>query len=79
MAQLIDSHHHAFFPHDSVKCTFLSLIQHNCLDSSRVFHTLFHFFILVENSPHVVALQDVPLWRGLSPVAKGYKVFFPPP
>jgi len=79
VAQPIDSHHHAFLPLDSVKFTFLSLVQHNCLGSSSVFHTLFSFITSVENSPHVVALQDVPFWRGLPPVAKGYKFFFPLP
>jgi len=44
-------------------CLNLSIVQHNCLGSSNVFQTLFSFFTLVESSLHIVALQDIPLWR----------------
>jgi len=32
----------------------------------------------VESSPHIVALQDIPLWRNCPPVFRNYKCFFPP-
>jgi len=59
-------------------CLILSIIQHNCLGSSNVFQTLFSFFTSVESSPHIVALQDIPLWRNCPPVFRNYKCFFPP-
>jgi len=36
------------------------------------------FFTLVESSPHIVALQDIPLCRNCPPVFRTYKCFFPP-
>jgi len=36
------------------------------------------FFTSVESSPHIVALQDVPLERNCPPVFLNYKCFFPP-
>jgi len=59
-------------------CLNLSIVQHNCLGSSNVFQTLFSFFALVESSSHIVALQDIPLWRNCPPVFRNYKCFFPP-
>jgi len=59
-------------------CLNLSVVQHNCLGSSNVFQTLFSFFTSVESSPHIVALQDIPLWRNCPPVFRNYKCFFPP-
>jgi len=59
-------------------CLNLSIVQHNCLRSSTVFQTLFSFFASVESSPHIVALQDIPLWRNCPPVFRNYKCFFPP-
>jgi len=59
-------------------CLNLSIVQHNCLGSSNVFQTLFSFFTLVESSTHIVALQDIPLWRNCPPVFRNYKCFFPP-
>jgi len=58
-------------------CLNLSIVQHNCLGSSNVFQTLFTFFASVESSPHIVALQDIPLWRNCPPVFRNYKCFFP--
>jgi len=59
-------------------CLNLSIVQHNCLSSSNVFQTLFSFFASVESSPHIVALQDIPLRRNCPPVFCNYKCFFPP-
>jgi len=59
-------------------CLNLSIVQHNCLGTSNVFQTLFSFFTSVESSPHIVALQDIPLWRNCPPVFRNYKCFFPP-
>jgi len=59
-------------------CFNLSIVQHNCLGSSNVFQTLFSFFPSVESSPHIVALEDIPLWRNCPPVFRNYKCFFPP-
>jgi len=59
-------------------CFNLSIVQHNCLGSSNVFQTLFSFFTTVESSPHIVALQDIPLCRNCPPVFRNYKCFFPP-
>jgi len=59
-------------------CLNLSIVQHNCLGSSNVFQTLFSFFTSVESSPHIVALQDIPLWRNCPPAFRNYKCFFPP-
>jgi len=56
----------------------LSIVQHNCLSSSNIFQTLLSFFTSVESSPHIVALQDIPLWRNSPPVFRNYKCFFPP-
>ena len=59
-------------------CINLAIVQHNCLGSSNVFQTLFSFFTSVESSPHILALQDVPLWRNCPTVFRNYKCFFPP-
>jgi len=54
------------------------MVQHNCLGSSNLFQTLFSFFTSVESSPHIPALQDIPLWRNCPPIFHNYKCFFPP-
>jgi len=59
-------------------CLNLSIVQHNCLGSSNVFQTLFSFFTSVESFPHIVALQDIPLWSNCPPVFRNYQCFFPP-
>jgi len=59
-------------------CLNHSIVQHNCLGSSNLFQTLFSFFTSVESSPHIVALQDIPLWRNCPPVFGNNKCFFPP-
>jgi len=59
-------------------CLNLSIVQHTCLGSSNLFQTLFSFFTSVESSPHIVTLQDIPLWRNCPPVCRNYKCFFPP-
>jgi len=59
-------------------CFNLSIVPHNSLGSSNVFQTLFTFFASAESSPHIVALQDIPLWRNCPPVFRNYKCFFPP-
>jgi len=59
-------------------CLNLSIVPHNCLGSSNVFQTLFSFFTMVESSPHIVPLQDIPLWRNCPPAFRNYKCFFPP-
>jgi len=59
-------------------CLNLSIVQHNCLGSRNVFQTLCSFFTSVESSPHIVALQDIPLWRNCPPVFRNYKCVFPP-
>jgi len=59
-------------------CLNLSIVQHKCLGSSNVFQTLFSFFTSVESSPHVVALQAIPLWRNSPPVFHNYSCFVPP-
>jgi len=58
-------------------CLNLSIVQHNCVGSSNVFQTLFSFFALVESSPLIVALQDIPLWKNCPPDFRNYKCFFP--
>ena len=59
-------------------CLHHSIVQHNCLRSSNVFQTPFSFFTSVESSPHIVALQDIPLWMNSPPVFPNYKCFVPP-
>jgi len=59
-------------------CLYLSIVQYNFLGSSNVFQTLFRFFTSVERSPHIVALQDIPLWRNCPPLFRNYKCFFRP-
>jgi len=59
-------------------CLNLSIVQHKCLSCSNVFQTLFTFFTSGESSPHIVALQDIPLWKNCPPVVRNYKGFFPP-
>jgi len=59
-------------------CLNVSIVQHNFLRSSNVFQTLYSFFTLVECSPHIVALQDIHLWKNSPPVFRHYKCFFPP-
>jgi len=36
------------------------------------------FFTSIESSPHIGALQDIPLWRNCLPVFRNYKCFLPP-
>jgi len=58
-------------------CLNLSIVQQNCLGSSNVFQTLFSFFASLESSPHIFALQDIPLWRNWPPLFRNDKCFFP--
>jgi len=44
-----------------------------------VFQTLFSCFTSVESSPHIVTLQDIPLWKNCPPVFRNSKCFFPFP
>ena len=59
------------------ECLNLAIVQDNCLGSSNDFQTLFSFVTSVESSPHIVALQDIPLWKNCPPVFRNYKCFFP--
>jgi len=59
-------------------CLNLSIVQHNCLGSSNVFQTPFSYFASVASSPHIVALNDIPLERNCPSVFRNYKCFFPP-
>jgi len=59
-------------------CLNLSIVQHNCLGSSNVSQTLFSFFTSLESSPHIVALEDSPLWTNCPPVFRHSKCFFLP-
>jgi len=59
-------------------CLNLSIVQHYCLGMCNVFQSLFRFFTWVESSPHIVALQDIPLWRNCPPVFRNSQCFFPP-
>jgi len=58
-------------------CLNLSIVQDNCLGSSNVFQTLFSFFTVVESSPHIVALQDIPFGGIVLLFFAIINVFFP--
>ena len=57
----------------------LSFIQHNCLGSWDVFLSLFNSFKGLPTPPHLVLLQDPPIFRNRLPSFAFYKAFAPPP
>ena len=56
----------------------LSVIQHNCLGSWDVFHSLFESFKEMCTYPSVVLLQDSPVSQARLPSFNGFLPFFPP-
>src|ERR1700709_551272 len=56
----------------------LFFIQHNCLGSWDVFLSLFNSFKRLPTPPHLVLLQDPPVFRNRLPSFAFYKAFAPP-
>jgi len=59
-------------------CLNPSLFSIIVLVAVMFFKLLLVFFNSVESSSHIVALQDIPLWKNSPPVFCKYKCFFPP-
>jgi len=57
---------------------FLSIIQHNCLGSWKVFLSLFESFKGATTYPSIVLLQEPPVNKAHLPSFNGFKFFFPP-
>jgi len=57
---------------------FLSIIQHNCLESGNVFLSLFESFKGTTTYPSIVLLQDPPVNKAHLPFFNGFKYLFPP-
>jgi len=57
---------------------FLSIVQHNCLGSWKVFLSLFESFKEATTYPSLVLLQDPPVNKARLPSFNGFKSFFPP-
>src|ERR1700710_903302 len=66
-------------PHDPSPLKQLSFVQHNCLGSWDVFLSLFNSFQKLPTPPHLVLLQDPPIFRNRLPSFAFYKAFAPPP
>ena len=56
----------------------LSFIQHNCLGSRNVFLSLLSNVSARKHDHVILCLQDLPLWKGLPPLARSFKCFHPP-
>src|SRR5437879_1251608 len=56
----------------------LSIVQHNCLGSWSVFLSLFNCLKSCHPIPHIVAIQDPPIWNSCLPSFHLFKVFYPP-
>ena len=57
---------------------YLSIIQHNSLESWDVFLSLFNSFASAKCPPDIVCLQDPPFWRSRLPSFQNYTSFAPP-
>jgi len=57
---------------------FLSIIQHNCLGSWKVFLSLFESFKEATTYPSIVLLQDPPVNNAHLPSCNSFKSFIPP-
>ena len=56
----------------------LSIVQHNCLGSLSVFLSLFNSLKACHPTPHIVAIQDPPVWNSRLPSFRMFKAFHPP-
>src|SRR5438309_8650289 len=56
----------------------LSIVQHNCLGSWSVFLSLFNSLKSWHPIPHIVAIQDPPVWNSLLPSFHMFKAFHRP-
>src|SRR5437879_1118177 len=56
----------------------LSIVQHNCLGSWSVFLSLFNSLKSCHPIPHIVAIQDPPIWNSRLPSFCMFKAFHPP-
>src|SRR5437868_8354985 len=56
----------------------LSIVQHNCLGSWSVFLSLFNSLKSCFPTPHIVAIQDPPVWDSRLPSFRMFKAFHPP-
>src|SRR5437868_7567573 len=56
----------------------LSIVQHNCLGSWSVFLSLFNSLKSCFPTPHIVAIQDPPVWNSRLPSFRMFKAFHPP-
>src|SRR5437588_3890044 len=56
----------------------LSIVQHNCLGSWSVFLSLFNSLKSCYPTPHIVAIQDPPVWNSRLPSFPMFKAFHPP-
>lgn len=54
----------------------LTVVQHNCVSNSCIFHTLFSE--LARSHPEVICIQDPLLFNDIPPAAPGFDVVFPP-
>src|SRR5437588_10759293 len=56
----------------------LSIVQHNCLGSWSVFLSLFNSLKSCFPTPHIVAIQDPPVWHSQLPSFRIFKSFHLP-
>src|SRR5437660_9696645 len=56
----------------------LSIVQHNCLGSWSVFLSLFNSLKSCHPIPHIMAIQDPPVWNSRLPSFHMFKAFHPP-
>src|SRR5437588_1560854 len=56
----------------------LSIVQHNCLGSWSVFLSLFNSLKACNTIPHIITIQDPPVWNSRLPSFRMFKAFHPP-
>ena len=55
------------------------VLQHNCQKSWNAIEILFSFCVSLPHPPDIVALQEIPYWKGRIPSHPLYQGFVPPP
>src|SRR5205807_3270793 len=56
----------------------LPIVQHNCLGSWSVFLSLLNSLKSCHPIPHIIAIQDPPVWNSRLPLFRMFKAFHPP-
>ena len=57
----------------------LTVLQHNCQNNWNAVEIVFSLCTSISSTPDIIALQEVPFWKGNIPSHPGFQAFSPPP